>query len=76
MNDYLAKLQQTPIGWMETAESRYVFHALVSGKELKLRLNDFPDEPLCTIIIDQQETDLDEFPKVWTLPRHRNPKTT
>ena len=52
-------------------ESPYLFHSSFHDKIVKLRLNDFPEEPLCTVIIDGIETDLDDFPKNSTMPRHR-----
>lgn len=69
--DWLALLKQSKIDWQKTTESPYLFRAVLQGKSVYLRLNDFPDEPLCTAIIDGKETDLDDFPKSWTLPRHR-----
>ena len=52
-------------------ESDYVFSAVIDGEELKLRLNDFPEEPLCTLIWEGNEQDLDDLGKHWTLPKHR-----
>ncbi len=69
--DWLALLKQSKVDWQKTAESPYLFRAVFQGKTVNLRLNDFPDEPLCTVIIDGKETNLDDFPKSWTLPRHR-----
>lgn len=71
MSDLLDQLQQARIDWQKTSESPYVFQAVFQGKAVRLRLNDFPEEPLCTVIIDGAETDLHEFSKSWTLPRHR-----
>jgi hypothetical protein len=71
MTHLLYKLQQSRVDWETTKESPYIFEATLDGKLVRLRLNDFPDEPLCTVIVDGKETDLDEFPKIWTLPRHR-----
>jgi hypothetical protein len=71
MTGVLEKLQHTKVDWQTTKESLYIFQATYEGMTVRLRLNDFPDEPLCTVIVDGQETDLHEFPKIWTLPRHR-----
>jgi hypothetical protein len=36
------------------------------GKELSLRINDFPKEPLYTLFVDGQLVgDLDDFPESW-----------
>jgi hypothetical protein len=71
MDDILAYLKQSKIDWQTTTESQYIFKTLFDRNIVRLRLNDFPDVPLCTVIIDGYETDLDEFPETWTLPRHR-----
>lgn len=64
-------LQSARIEWESSVDSPYIFIADVQGKHVRLRLNDFPAEPLCTLMIDGEQTDLDELPKLWTLPRHR-----
>jgi hypothetical protein len=71
MTNLLDQLQQSRVDWEPTKESPYLFQAVFQGKVVRLRLNDFPEEPLCTAIIDGVETDLHDFPKTWTLPRHR-----
>jgi hypothetical protein len=71
MNVILKQLLQAKIDWQTTNESAYIFQTLFDRMDIRLRLNDFPDQPLCTIIIDGQAIDLHEFPKSWTLPRHR-----
>jgi hypothetical protein len=71
MTNLLDQLQQCPLDWVTTKESPHIFQAVFQGKVVRLRLNDFPEEPLCTVILDSGETDLDEFPKTWRLPRHR-----
>ena len=65
------RVLRATISWQKTAESAYVFNAFFEGKEVRLRLNDFPDEPLCTLFVSIDEIQVDEFPKCWTLPRHR-----
>jgi hypothetical protein len=71
MAGLLNQLQQARVDWQKTSESPYAFQAMFQGKVVRLRLNHFPEEPLCTVILDGIETDLHEFPKSWTLPRHR-----
>lgn len=69
--DWMQKILHSRIDWETSAESPYLFQAVLEGRAVRLRLNDFPDEPLCTLIVEGKETDLHEFPPVWTLPRHR-----
>jgi len=71
MANLLEQLLRAKVDWQKTTESPYIFFASVNGKAVRLRLNDFPEEPLCTVIIDDKETDIHEFPKFWTVPRHR-----
>lgn len=60
------------IDWQKTKESPYLFTANVEGQVFMLRLNDFPEEPLCTLIWSDGEQDLDDLGRKWTLPRHRS----
>ena len=66
----LEQLQRATIEWKPSAQP-YVFEADFNGQKVLLRLNDFPEEPLCTIILDGAETNLDDLAKGWTLPKHR-----
>lgn len=71
MKSVLEQLQQLKVDWQAMQDCSYVFQFFHQEKLVRLRLNDFPDEPLCTVIIEGTETDLHEFPELWTLPRHR-----
>jgi hypothetical protein len=71
MADFLEQLLQAQIGWEATNESKYVFCTTFRGKIVRLRLNDFPDEPICTVIINNQEIDVEHVPDNWSLPSHR-----
>lgn len=62
----------TEIDWIAEANEPYMHYAIVDGKTIRLRLNDFPDEPICTVFIDGKGFDIEEFPRPnWTLPAHR-----
>lgn len=58
------------IAWHNTQDP-YLFSALVDGQEIRLRLNDFPEEPLGTLLWDGGQQDLDDLGSDWTLPRDR-----
>lgn len=60
-----------PVNWERSSENKHLFRAVVDGEEFSLRLNDFPEEPLCTLIGHGQELDLEEFGEHWRLPWHR-----
>ena len=68
MADFLEQLCQAHIRWEVTHESKYIFFTNFNGKMVRLRLNDFPDEPLCTVIINNQEIDVEPVPDNWSLP--------
>ena len=65
------ELQLAKVDWEPWNDFPYLFVAYHDGKTVYLRLNEFPAEPLCTVILDGVESDVDDLPKSWTLPRHR-----
>ena len=71
MKHSMEQLLGIPIAWQKTQESEYVFVAKIDEQDIRLRLNDFPEEPLCTIIWSGGEQNLDDLGKEWTLPKHR-----
>jgi hypothetical protein len=64
-------LLDTKIDWLASKEDDYTFFAVIDEKRYELRLNDFPQEPLCTVACGSESYDLNKFGKAWTLPRHR-----
>jgi hypothetical protein len=59
------------IDWQMTTDA-YIYTATIAGQQVRLRLNSFPDEPMCTVIwSDNNEQDLDDLSKQWTLPKER-----
>ena len=67
----LERLRRRKIEWQYTPQSRFEFYGTSDDVTVRLRLNDFPDEPLCTLILNGDEADLEEWPSRWTLPKHR-----
>lgn len=54
------------IRWKETGDVDYPYRASFEDHDLLLRLNDFPAEPLYTIIVDGEEiTDIEEWSPRW-----------
>lgn len=67
MNDNLfKKIVDARIQWQQL--SGPYFQSNFQGKIIKLRLNDFPDEVLWTLIVDGEELNLEETPPHWILP--------
>ena len=44
---------ETPISWAKTGDAEFPFQATdTNGEELVVRLNDFPEEPVYTLLRD------------------------
>lgn len=57
---------QTPVQWEETEDVDFPWKAALATHEWKLRINDFPEEPLFTLFIDGSEWgDFDDWPPAW-----------
>lgn len=55
-----------PLQWMPVEGGPGTFMTSKYPKEfVLLRMNDFPDEPLWTLIIDGQELDIEDTPVFW-----------
>jgi hypothetical protein len=64
------KRRATPFAWELTGDGEFPYGAEVGGRALTLRSNDFPAEPLYTLLIDGCEIeDLEEWPAAWVRPR-------
>jgi len=70
MKDIFKQLLDSKIDWEESPETKYL-QARFNDKVARLRFNDWPDEILCTIFIDSEEQDWEDWPEHWTLPAHR-----
>lgn len=58
-----------PVDWSESGNAEYPFTAIIEGERWTLRLNDFPDEPMFTLFIDDEEIgSFDDVPPYWRLP--------
>ncbi|GAA1023954.1 hypothetical protein Aple_091320 [Acrocarpospora pleiomorpha] len=68
--DYTA----TAIGWAHTGDGEFPYQASAGADALLIRVNDFPAEPLYTLIVNGHEhLDLEDWPAAWArppVPRH------
>lgn len=63
--DYLAE----KLVWRKTADAAYPYEAEHEGERCVIRVNDFPDEHLYTLIVDGVEVkDFDNWSGVWERP--------
>jgi hypothetical protein len=54
------------INWNETDDVDFPYTAMVNNHKWVLRLNDFPEEPLFTLFIDDEEWGhFDDWSPVW-----------
>jgi hypothetical protein len=57
------------IDWKRTRDPRHPFAAKVEGEKCVIRLNDFPDEHLYTLIVDGKEiVAFDDWSAKWNRP--------
>ncbi len=52
--------------WVRGADPEYPFMAELGGKKCVIRLNDFPEENLYTLLVNGEEVaQFDDWPKPW-----------
>ena len=57
------------IDWSRTRSSEYPFECSIDGHHYQIRINDFPNEPMYTLLIDQKEIEhFDDWPQSWKKP--------
>lgn len=55
--------------WRAGSDPVYPYESEFNNESLVIRLNDFPDEHLYTLIVNNEEvTDFDDWPKQWIRP--------
>ncbi len=55
------------IEWQKTEDPDFPYEAIVDEKRWRLRINDFPEERLYTLFIDNlQLFNLDDLPPTWS----------
>jgi hypothetical protein len=64
-----------PIEWQRSPENRHHFFAEIEGQRFELHLNDFPEEPLCTLIGPGEQLDLEQLGEHWSMPWDKRPAT-
>jgi hypothetical protein len=60
---------QTPVAWSRTGDIYRPFSARVSGQTWVIRLGEFPEDPLYTLLVDGAETgSFSAWPQAWQRP--------
>jgi hypothetical protein len=58
-----------PLEWELTGDTEFPYRCRLDGALCRLRLNDFPAEPLYSLMIDGTAVaDLEEWPAAWLRP--------
>lgn len=61
------------INWNETGDAFFPYEAVVDGKELSIRINDFPEEHLYTLLVDGEEVcNFDDWLENWNRNSEEN----
>ena len=62
MQSYL----EEKVNWGRGADPDYPYRGEINGDKLLVRLNDFPDQNLYTLFVNEEEiTSFDDWPKQW-----------
>ncbi len=62
-------LTSVAVVWSHTGDGEFPYEADVHGRRFTIRVNDFPAEPLYTLIADGRELlDLEDWPSRWVRP--------
>lgn len=65
MNNWRTKA----IVWNRTKSAEFPYQTTSEGKQLKIRINDFPAEPFYTLLVDgKAEESFDDWPTAWVQP--------
>jgi hypothetical protein len=65
----LTELTARPIAWQHSGDGEYPYQAEIDGRALTVRVNDFPADPLYTLLVDGAElADLPDWPEPWRRP--------
>jgi hypothetical protein len=64
----IGEVLKAQVVWQEVTPGGVEFVAEVRGHPCKLRMNDFPDEPLYTLSVGGNKIDLDDAPAGWAFP--------
>lgn len=58
-----------PVAWEHTGDGEFPYRAAVGGAKLVVRVNDFPAEPLYSLLVNgRAAADLEDWPERWGRP--------
>jgi len=60
---------ERPVAWRSTSSAEIPYEADVDGRRWSLRVNDFPAQPLYTLLVDGAPVvDVETWPAAWRRP--------
>lgn len=69
MSMNIEEVLELPVPWQWTGEATFAYTAVVEGSTFMIRVNDFPEEDLYTLLVDGDEiVDFTTWPKIWVHP--------
>ena len=62
-------IDKIEIEWSATGDAEYIYFTVINERTFHIRLNDFPAEPMYTLIFEKIVIiDFDDWPEVWKKP--------
>jgi hypothetical protein len=62
-------LTTMPLVWQHTGDAELPYTTHARNRRCVIRINDFPAEPLYTLMVDGQAVcDLEDWPSAWVMP--------
>lgn len=66
MSHHLANYLNTPVNWVKTSHAEYPYQVEIQGQVWQIRINDFPAEPMYTLLIEGKVIgSFDEWSNQW-----------
>jgi hypothetical protein len=62
------QFKEMQISWVKHPTNERYYYTRIDNDIILLRLNDFPDEPLLTLIYGLDILDVEEVPQNWKVP--------
>ncbi|WP_199732693.1 MULTISPECIES: hypothetical protein [Corallococcus] len=64
------QLLSQKLEWVKTTDVLHPLRTKADGQELRIRIGDFPEESMYTLLVGEQEVaQFDDWPKAWSRPK-------
>ncbi len=65
MNFIGERVFNEPIEWKRSGDPGFPYYADVNGQQWKIKVNDFPEDDLYTLMIGQKSVNFNDWPVAW-----------